>query len=208
MKEKEINVEIEKKRSDEFSKENSAEDSTKRIYVKKNKKFQQEQEDKNREEEKSEEKKEEVVEGEQFSSKRFKKNRFGKKDIGVLKTDTNDNLGLYGRKFIPKEIELTDDEDDKKNISSEFKNVIDFRNSIISLGMSRGKSTKIKIYKCVVWKNYDPNVNEKTIENFIRRSGSQIFEKGGFIMKLPSKHNILSNNISTGKFDNISVKEN
>ena len=50
-----------------------------------------------------------------------------------------------------------------------------------------GVPTKIQIYKCVVWKNTDPSLDEETIKKMIHRSGSQIFNRGGFIVKLPQK---------------------
>jgi hypothetical protein len=84
------------------------------------------------------------------------------------------------------------------------------RNSLMPLGegkRNKGKSTKIKIYKCVLWKNIYPYVTEDTIKGFIRRSGSQLFEKGGFVIKLPSRHNSVINNISVNNFENIDEKE-
>ena len=44
--------------------------------------------------------------------------------------------------------------------------------------------TKLKIFKCVIYKNLDPNVNENTIKNVLHRNGSQILENGGFVIKL------------------------
>ena len=58
------------------------------------------------------------------------------------------------------------------------------------------KGTKIKIFKCVVWKNLDPKINEDTIRLFLRRSGSQLLKNGGFIMKLPQKKKEYKTNIS------------
>ena len=41
-------------------------------------------------------------------------------------------------------------------------------------------ATKLKIFKCVIYKNLDPNVNEESIKNMLKRNGSQ-----GFVIKLP-----------------------
>ena len=59
--------------------------------------------------------------------------------------------------------------------------------SNLSESFSKGRPTKIKIFKCVVWRNVSPGVNEDTIKNILRKSGSQIFEKGGFVVKLPKE---------------------
>jgi hypothetical protein len=103
------------------------------------------------------------------------------------------------------ELHVEEDYDNMKEIENQL------RNSLMSLGegkKNKGKSTKIKIYKCVLWKNIYPYVNEDTIKSFIRRSGSQLFEKGGFVFKLPSKHNSIDNNISVNNFDGDDEKEN
>jgi hypothetical protein len=47
-----------------------------------------------------------------------------------------------------------------------------------------GRPTKIKIYKCVIWKNLDPNDSED-IKNKMHRSSSQLYNNGGFIVKIP-----------------------
>ena len=102
------------------------------------------------------------------------------------------------------ELHVEEDDENMKEIENQV------RNSLMSLGegkKNKGRSTKIKIYKCVLWKNIYPYVTEETIKGFIRRSGSQLFEKGGFVIKLPSKHNSLSNNISVKTFENIDEKE-
>ena len=52
----------------------------------------------------------------------------------------------------------------------------------------KGMPVKIKIYKCVIWKNVNPNVNTDTIKRILNRSGSQILKKGGFVVKLPIKN--------------------
>ncbi len=62
--------------------------------------------------------------------------------------------------------------EDTINISKTFK-----RSSL--------KPTKIKVFKCVVWKNTDPTIDEDTLKTILHRSGSQIFERGGFVLKLP-----------------------
>ena len=58
-----------------------------------------------------------------------------------------------------------------------------------SLRKDIGTPTRIKIYKCVVWKNPDPTLDEDTIKKMLHRSGSQLFNRGGFIVKLPQNKN-------------------
>ena len=41
---------------------------------------------------------------------------------------------------------------------------------------------KLKIFKCVIYKNFDPNVNENSIKTMLHRNGSQIMENGGFVI--------------------------
>ena len=60
-----------------------------------------------------------------------------------------------------------------------------------------GLSTNIKIYKCVIWKNSDPNINEdilKTIMHYRNRSQGN----KSFIMKLPDDLD-LEKNLSNNK---------
>ena len=57
----------------------------------------------------------------------------------------------------------------------------------------RGLSTKIKIYKCVIWKNNDPTLDENDIKKIIRRTGSLIFNKESLIIKLPKTFHQRSN---------------
>ena len=38
----------------------------------------------------------------------------------------------------------------------------------------------------------DPNVDENTIKTMLQRNGSQIFDNGGFIIKLPKNNNYYS----------------
>ena len=84
---------------------------------------------------------------------------------------------------------------DEKDIPSDYyinnknltmKNQASLANEIKPIYTSkRYLATRIKIYKCVIYKNMDPNVNENTIKNMLHRNGSQILENGGFVMKLP-----------------------
>ena len=96
-----------------------------------------------------------------YQKKKLSKTRFD--DINLLERNKNEQ------------------EENKNNTISQNDNLI----SILSQNFREGLPTKIKIYKCVVWKNSDPTVNEESIKNFIHRSGSQLLKKGGFVMKLP-----------------------
>jgi hypothetical protein len=64
----------------------------------------------------------------------------------------------------------------------------------LSESFINGKPTKIKIYRCVIWKNLDPKINEDTIRLLLRRSGSHIFRNGGFVMKLPQSKSLIKSN--------------
>ena len=48
----------------------------------------------------------------------------------------------------------------------------------------KGLPTKIKLFKCLLYSTRDPSIDEKDIENILRKSGSNIFEKGGFVSRL------------------------
>ena len=104
-------------------------------------------------------------------------------DINQQDLDSkNKGLYLFENNKNEKEEDKYNEFKDKNNAFSQKDNLI----SKLSEAFQRdGLPTKIKIYKCVVWKNSDPKVNEDTIKNFIHRSGSELLNKGGFVMKLP-----------------------
>ena len=99
---------------------------------------------------------------------------FGKKKNINIKIYSNNN---------------TDESDNENNINKKNyrHKYSDTFSSNLSEAMLKGIPTKIKIFKCVVWKNDDPTVSEDTIKHILRRSGSQILEKGGFVVKLPNE---------------------
>ena len=100
---------------------------------------------------------------------------------------------IYEKKIIKKHMD--NNSFDEKDIQSDYyinnknltmKNQASLANEIKPIYTSkRYLATRIKIYKCVIYKNMDPNVNENTIKNMLHRNGSQILENGGFVMKLP-----------------------
>ena len=55
------------------------------------------------------------------------------------------------------------------------------------------RKTKIKIYKCVIWKNLDSSIDEDTIQNILHRIGSHLLKNGGFIVKFPLAKTYKSN---------------
>ena len=65
--------------------------------------------------------------------------------------------------------------------------------SHLSESFIKGVPTKIKIYKCVVWKNTDPTIDEETIKHILHRNNSQLLKHGGFIVKLPQTRTYKSN---------------
>ena len=66
--------------------------------------------------------------------------------------------------------------------------------SNLSESLINGKPTKVKVYRCVIWKNLDPQINEDTIRLILRRSGSHLFKHGGFIMKLGQSKSLMKPN--------------
>ena len=105
-----------------------------------------------------------------------------------------------------------------KNINfsedDENENIINKGRNLNNLSYSRnGLMTNIKIYKCVIWKNSDPNINEdilRTIMHYRNRSQGN----KSFIMKLPDdidfEKNLSNNKIEQNKNeDNINnIKDN
>ena len=93
-------------------------------------------------------------------------------------------------------------------------NIINKGRNLNNLSYSRnGLMTNIKIYKCVIWKNSDPNINEdilRTIMHYRNRSQGN----KSFIMKLPDdidfEKNLSNNKIEQNKNeDNINnIKDN
>ena len=65
--------------------------------------------------------------------------------------------------------------------------------SNLSESFIKGRKTKIKIYKCVIWKNFDSSIDEETIQNILHRSGSHLLKNGGFIVKFQHTKTYKSN---------------
>ena len=181
----------EKANLEELKEDNDKDDSIKNIFIRKKQQIKEEEEQKQTNEE--------------IKPKAYKKSRFRMKleeeEENEKQSVNNENkkISLFGKqsnkynKSPSKELITSyDDHNIKKNLQD---NGFDFKNGTITV---RGKSTRIKIYKCVIWKNTDPNIDENTIRNMIRRSGSQILNNGGFVINL-SRHNSLSKNILIGK---------
>ena len=85
--------------------------------------------------------------------------------------------------------DIKNEQEEEKYNEFKIKNNIFIQNdnliSKLSRNFKEGLPTKIKVYKCVFWKNSDYNVNEESIKNFLHKSCSNFFNKGGFVMKLP-----------------------
>ena len=98
----------------------------------------------------------------------------------------NTNINIYEKKIIKKKLENNYDDKDKetdfyikkKNKTLKHQNSISSEKQIYT--SKRYLATKLKIFKCVIYKNLDPNVNEESIKNMLHRNGSQ-----GFVIKLP-----------------------
>ena len=99
---------------------------------------------------------------------------------------SNTNINIYEKKIIKKKLEDNHDDFDKetdfyikkKNKTVKHQNSISSEKQIYT--SKRYLPTKLKIFKCVIYKNLDPNVNEESIKNMLKRNGSQ-----GFVIKLP-----------------------
>ena len=96
-----------------------------------------------------------------------------KKEFGDFE-DVNTNKNVYEKKILS-----------KKSISHQSSIASD-RPLYTS---KRLLPTKVKVYKCVIYKNFDPNFNEEMIKTMLHRNGSQILENGGFVVKLPKGSN-------------------
>ena len=124
----------------------------------------------------------------------YQKKIFSRNDIEDKKELNIYEKNKYVKNFkniVTSNYESTENEKDEEDSSVFRKKNLTFKhNDTLISNLSEsflrgGRPTKIKIYKCVVYKNLDPDFNEETIKNFMRRSGSQIFKNGGFIVKLP-----------------------
>ena len=124
----------------------------------------------------------------------YQKKIFSRNDIEDKKEQNIYEKNKYVKNFkniVTSNYESTENEKDEEDSSVFRKKNLTFKhNDTLISNLSEsflrgGRPTKIKIYKCVVYKNLDPDFNEETIKNFMRRSGSQIFKNGGFIVKLP-----------------------
>jgi hypothetical protein len=110
------------------------------------------------------------------------------KKLYITKKNDYMNLG-FDDDEMSKEIEGMDDKKRFSFRTDNYKtNTYKNEDSINqSKTFKKGRPTKVKVFKCVVWKNTDPTIDEETIKNFLHRSGSQIFQRGGFLLKLPQK---------------------
>ena len=129
-----------------------------------------------------------------MSGSRYEGQVYEKKRLNLRKDNMNGNqfntekgnkyINIFKNKAMKYDNRSYDDEYD---FDFENKNAT-YKDGDYVEAYKKGRPTKIKIYKCVVWKNTDPSVNEDTIKSILRKSGSQIFEKGGFVVKLPQKN--------------------
>jgi hypothetical protein len=119
------------------------------------------------------------------------------KKIKIEKNENEEDLtdnystNIYEKKIIRKEInnnsfdEKYTDADyivKKKNKTVRHQTAVNNEKPLYT--SKRYLPTKLKIFKCVIYKNLGPNVNETTIKNILHRNGSQIMENGGFVIKL------------------------
>jgi hypothetical protein len=127
----------------------------------------------------------------ELNGKGFGKNRFNKKDLN-LKTDEEEideslkedlkysELNKKGKMRYENESEETDENKTKKykkqkvNISidgDEYGERLFSESNIDSINFhKKGLPTKIKIFKCVVWKNTDPDLSEEVIKSLFHKA--------------------------------------
>ena len=153
-------------------------------------------------------KKEDEIE---LNDNRFGKNRFSKKGLN-LKTDEEEideslkeslKYSEHNKKEKMRygdEFEETDENKTKKYKKQKDNISIDgdeygerlFSESNIdsSIFPKKGLPTKIKIYKCVVWKNTDPDLTEEVIKSLFHKRNKSQGLNNSFIMKLPDGMNL------------------
>ena len=155
-------------------------------------------------EEKTENEKEEIG---------YKKKKFNKKKMNIL-TDEDmvqnmenvykktllNTIDKKAKKYKKKFLNLSDEEEDEYANLNEDKN-------LNNLSFSTSKlATKIKIFKCVIWKNTDPDINEDILKTILHyRNRSQGLNKS-FIIKLPKDLNF--EKISNNQFSQVNTEEN
>ena len=133
----------------------------------------------------------------------FKGKIYQKKKLNIRKEkiddDTNQiNMGgenkyvnIFKDRMIKKyDINKNEENEDeyykyKNNNNDLIRNQSTLINNLSEAFKLDGRPTKIKIYKCVIWKNLNPNVED--IKNIIHRSSSQIFNSGKYVVKPKNK---------------------
>ena len=72
-----------------------------------------------------------------------------------------------------------------------------------------GLSSKIKIFKCVIWKNSDPNINEDILKTILHYRNRSHGENKSFIMKLPDgldfESKVSDDNFAKNQENNLNV---
>ena len=140
---------------------------------------------------------------ERESEKRLERERREKERLEKIKTlETDDNTGIgstfKSKRFRNLRNSYDKDEDDEyyarrmRNLT--YRHEDNLRSSNLSESFINGKPTKIKVYRCVVWKNLDPEINEDTIRLILNRSGSHLLRHGGVIMKLGQSKSLNKSN--------------
>ena len=112
--------------------------------------------------------------------------------------DVNKYEGFIKKKKQKYNMDLIDQNKEENEFGIKKKKLI-FRNeenlkTTLSESFINGMPTKVKVYKCVIWRNIRPGVNEDTIKHILQRSGSQ----RGLAVNLDKKKPILK---SSKKFE-------
>ena len=73
--------------------------------------------------------------------------------------------------------------------------------------LNKNLPLKIKIYKCIIYKNTDPNINEEMIEDIIHKRNKSLGRNDSFIFKLPKGFYTEENNVNQNTEEKINFKK-
>ena len=139
--------------------------------------------------------------------------KFYKKNLNIqTKEELNENVKQKLKESIfnnNRELKIKGYKDKMTNLSEEKDQYINKEKNLDDLSISKnGLSTKLRIYRCVVWKNTDPDMNEDILETINHyRNRSQKGNKN-FINKLPQRLHFQGYFSANNIFEQIKTEEN
>ena len=115
-----------------------------------------------------------------------------KEETKIAKSETENiynKKNLFKKKLkIKTELDEENEFDEIKTEETNIKNVLftqNEKNIDQLLLLKEGLPLKIKIFKCVIYKNTDPNLNEEMVKDLIHKRNKSQGLNGSFILKLP-----------------------